>query len=369
MKRSASSSQTRRLPTRLSNRTVRPSSAATGGSKVRTKKGLRDTDPLDRLPDDARPQRREIQLDVRQFRHCAKIPAMMVIGTQFYPADPDGERRQVQSRASLLALGDVIPVNLQFVDETYEPAGFTTLPVLRQDSRAITGVTEGVRKPIVSEMFDALAGVATAERCRYFAYLNNDVVVTPAALDRVRQQDADGFAISRVDVNPATGAELGVQIFGLDMFVIDAAWWLRERRRFRPYIAGEMAWDDVYASIICAHGRGEIVNERPGILHDVHPTLWKGGPFAEHNGFLAALDAPYFSRWVQYATRLDQAIKAGRTVDRRQLAQETMGDARLSARAAVRHAASQLLARVRYARRRAAASRRRSPRRSGAAAS
>ena len=293
---------------------------------------------------------------------------MMVIGTRYYPAEGDSERRQARSRASLLALDGVIPVNLQFADETYRPEGFRTLPVLRQDSWTITGVADGARKPIVSEMFDALADVACAERRRYFAYLNADIVVTPAAIERVRQQDGDGFAISRVDVNPATGAELGVEIFGIDMFVVDTAWWLRERRRFRPYIAGEMAWDDVYASIICAHGRGEIVNERPGILHESHPTLWREGPFAEYNGFLAALDAPYFSRWVQYATRLDEALKAGRPIDRRALAQETMGNARLSARAAARHAASRLLARIRYARLRAAASRRRSPRRSGAAA-
>jgi hypothetical protein len=293
---------------------------------------------------------------------------MLVIGAQYYPAGGDSERRQAQSRASLLALGDVIPVNLEFVGGTYRPEGFRTLPVLRQDSRGITGATEGARKPIVSEMFDALAGVARAEACRYFAYLNSDIVVTPAALERVRQHDGDGFAISRLNVSPDSGTELGVEIFGIDMFVVDAAWWGRERRRFRPYIAGEMAWDDVYASMICAHGRGEIVNERPGILHESHPALWSEGPFAHHNGFLAALDAPYFSRWVQYATRLDQALKAGRTIDRRALARETMGSARLSVRAAARHMASQLFARVRYARLRAAASRRRSPRRSGAAA-
>ena len=292
---------------------------------------------------------------------------MIAIGTQFYPAEAGGERRQSRSRASLLKLDGVVPINLQFVDGTYRPDGFRTLPVLRQDSRTITGATGGARKPIVSEMFDALAGVARAEGCRYFIYLNNDIEVTPAALATVIGGDRDGYAFSRMDVDPSTGAELGVQIFGLDLFAVDAGWWTRERRRFRPYIAGEPCWDDVYAAMICAHGRGEIVNERPGIFHERHPTLWHDGPFAEHNGFLATLDAPYFSRWCHYAARIDESRKAGTPMDRRRLARETLDDARLSAGETVRHAARQLRARFRYARSklsRAVATPPQSPRRS-----
>jgi hypothetical protein len=228
----------------------------------------------------------------------------------------------------------------------------------------ITGAAGGARKPIVSEMFDALSGVARDEGCRYFAYLNADIEVTQAALDIVIAGNRDGYAFSRMDVEPATRAEIGVQIFGLDMFVVDAAWWTAERRRFRPYIAGEACWDDVYAWIVCGHGRGEIVNEQPGIFHERHPTLWSdAGPFAEHNGFLAALDSPYFSRWCHYAVRLDESRKAGTPLDSRQFANETLGHARLSALETARHAARQLLARIKHARR-AAASPRQSPRRS-----
>ena len=291
---------------------------------------------------------------------------MIAIGTRFYPAEAASERRQARARASLLALEGIVPVNLQFVDESYKPDGFRTLPVLRQDSRTVTGTAGGARKPLSSEMFDALADVARAEGCRYFAYLNADIEVTPAAIETVLNGDRDGYAFSRMDVDPSTGAELGVEIFGLDMFAVDTAWWTRERRRFRPYIVGEGCWDDVYAAMICAHGRGEIVNERPGIFHERHPALWHDGPFAEHNGFLATLDAPYFSRWCHYATRIDESQKAGTPMDRRRLASETLGDARLSAGQTVRHAARQLRARLfRYARLRGAASPRQSPRRSG----
>jgi hypothetical protein len=274
---------------------------------------------------------------------------MIAIGTRFYPAAADAETRQAGARAALLALDGVIPVNLQFVDEAFRPDGFRTLPVLRQDSRTLTRTAAGARKPIVSEMFDALAGVARAEGCRYFAYLNADIEVTEAALAPVLAGDFDACAFSRMDVDPATRAELGVQIFGLDMFAVDAAWWSRERRRFRPYIAGEGCWDNVYAAMICGHGRGTVINDRPGIYHERHPTLWKDSPFAEHNGFLAALDSPYFSRWVQYATRLERLRTAGTPVDGRRMASEMMGDARLSARDTAVHAARQLRARARHA--------------------
>ena len=276
---------------------------------------------------------------------------MIAIGTRFYPADTDAERRQGRARAALLALDDVLPVNLQFVDEDFRPDGFRTLPVLRQDSRTVTGAATGARKPLVSEMFDALASVARAEGCRYFAYLNADIEVTPAALRTILEMDCDGYAFSRTDVDRDTRAELGVELFGLDMFAIDAAWWAREGRRFRPYIAGEACWDNVYAALICAHGRGAIVNERPGIFHERHPTLWNRGSLADYNGFLAALDAPYFSRWCQYAAGLEGARKTGTAVDRRRLAHVTLDDARLSVGETIRHAARQVRARLRYARR------------------
>lgn len=273
---------------------------------------------------------------------------MIVIGTSFYPASADSERRQVRARAALLELKDVIPINLQFVDEDFEPEGFRTLPVLRQDSRLLTGAA-GIRKPVVSEMFDALADAARANGCRYFAYLNADIEIRPAALDVILSGDRDGYAFSRIDVDAATGAELGVQIFGLDMFAVDAAWWTRESRRFRPYIAGEPCWDNVYAALICAHGNGDIVNEHPGIYHESHPTLWNEGPFAQHNGFLAALDAPDFSRWVHYATKLDAMLKAETPIDRRGLVTAELADARLSAVESAVHVARQLRARVTYA--------------------
>ena len=291
---------------------------------------------------------------------------MIAIGSRFYPADAASERRQARARAALLRLEGVLPINLQFADEDFRPEGFRTLPVLRQDSRTITGAA-GPRKPIVSEMFGALAAAARSSGCRYFAYLNADIEVSAAAVDAILARGLDGYAFSRIDVDPATGAQADVQIYGLDMFAVDVAWWAREGRRFRPYIAGEACWDNVYAAVICGHGRGAVINEGAGIYHERHATMWNDGPFAEHNAFLATLDAPYFSRWVQYATRLEEMRKSGVPVDAARLVAETLADTRLSARETLVHAARQLRARFRYARlrkTRAAATPRQSPRRS-----
>ena len=273
---------------------------------------------------------------------------MIAIGSHFYPADGDAGHRQSRARAALLSLDHVIPVNLQFLDEDFQPEGFRTLRVLHRDARTITGAA-GLRKPIVSDMFDALADAARTAGGRYFAYMNNDIEVSQGAVDLIMSGNRDGYAFSRVDVDPATGTEVGVQIFGLDLFAIDTAWWERERRRFRPYIAGEACWDNVYASLVCAYGNGVVVNERPGIYHQRHPVMWHDGPFATYNGYLAGLDSPDFSRWVRYATRLDESIKAGTPVDRDRLAKELLSDGRLSAGEAAVHAVRKARARIRHA--------------------
>jgi hypothetical protein len=52
------------------------------------------------------------------------------------------------------------------------------------------------------------------------------------------------------------------------------------------------------------HGRGRILNRTALILHERHPTAWKASPFAAYTQWLSALDAPYFSRWYDYWSRL-----------------------------------------------------------------
>jgi hypothetical protein len=272
---------------------------------------------------------------------------MITIGTRYYPASADSERRQQRSRDSLAALPDVHRVNLQFSDETYRPEGFDTRPVLRQDSIALTRRGR-VRKPIVSEMFAALADAAAASGDRYFIYLNADIEVSPAALRRVAAGGRDAYAFCRIDLAPESRLPQGVLLIGIDMFAVSVDWWRGVQRRFRPYIAGESLWDNVYAAVACSHGHAEIVDDDSGIFHELHPASWADGPFAAYNGYLAALDAPYFSRWARYVA----GLQAGRTsgdLDRARLAREIFAPPVLQGREHLRHAGRSVRAWARYA--------------------
>jgi hypothetical protein len=275
---------------------------------------------------------------------------MVTIGTRFYPASDDSERRQARARAALAALPGVRRVNLQFADETFRPDGFETRAVLQLDSTRVTGGGR-VRKPIVSEMFDALADAAAERGDRYFAYLNADIEVTPEAVSRIADGGRDAYAFCRIDLAPGTRETRDVLLLGLDVFAADVTWWRRERRRFRPYIAGEALWDNVYAAVMASHGRAEIVDLEPGVYHEQHAASWGGGLFAEYNGCLAALDAPYFSRWAHYVAAL-QSARDGLVIDRDRLRQEIFGGPLLSGLDYPRHLARDVRARVRYAWRR-----------------
>jgi hypothetical protein len=238
----------------------------------------------------------------------------LAIGSQYYREDGDGAHRQRRSRDALVALPGTLPINLQFVDEPYDVAGFENCRVLRQDSRTMTG-RPGRRKPIVSEMFDALANLARSAGCSHFAYLNADIEVAAGALDLARHGNPDAVAFSRMDRDPVTGSDLAVEIRGLDLFVVSVTWWARERHRFRTYIAGEPLWDNVYAALACMHGNGRIISDRPGVYHERHATDARVTPFSRYNGFLAALDAPYFSRWAGYVAAIEPAAQSGAPID------------------------------------------------------
>src|SRR5205814_1189457 len=79
-------------------------------------------------------------------------------GTHVHPATGEAERRQQNGLQSLRSLRNVVPMNLQFHDrvDLRNADGLETHPVLRQDSRTVSG-RDGVRKPVVSEMFQRLA--------------------------------------------------------------------------------------------------------------------------------------------------------------------------------------------------------------------
>ncbi len=232
--------------------------------------------------------------------------AAVLFGTQLYGAPGEAGRRQARAAKSLLDTSPLRPVNLLFRDgmESCQADGFENVAILELDSNRVTG-RRGPRKPIVSEVFTRLAELARDRNVRYFGFTNADILFTPAVVDRVLHTDYPAFLIARTDVDARGTPSPEPLLYGTDVFVIDARWWLENRHGFRPYILGEGCWDNVYSAQLLCRAGGLLLNREPLVSHEMHAVAWRDSPFAEYNGYLAALDRMYFTRWVMYATRLE----------------------------------------------------------------
>ena len=213
--------------------------------------------------------------------------------------------REAPAQASLAALhasGTAACVNVVFRDEAGRASSaLEELSALRHDARLASGA-DGPRKPIVSEMLDALASEAARRGIPRIGLVNGDIVVSSAAVDYAVRTPRRALAVARTDIGGGDSASL--LRHGIDMFTFDAAFWRRERRRFRAYVLGEPVWDNVYAAVVACHG-GAIVNREGLILHTRHPSGASGSPYARYVQLLAARDSSYFSLWCQYVARVE----------------------------------------------------------------
>jgi hypothetical protein len=238
---------------------------------------------------------------------------VLLLGTSLSGKPGDTNRRERAAQASLAALvsSGVECVNLAFTDA--EPSGSLgpQRPVLTLDAPRVSGVA-GVRKPVITEMLDALAEDAAARGIPRIGLVNADIIVLPDAIERLASIDRPAVAISRTDVGG--GAVEAALLYGVDMFVFDVAFWRKERRRFRPYLLGEGGWDNVYASIVACHG-GTLLNRERLILHERHPAAFQGSPFERYVHLLAARDRSYFSVWCRYVARAEALRARGGSVD------------------------------------------------------
>jgi hypothetical protein len=233
----------------------------------------------------------------------ARVPPdtpRLLIGTHTFAAAGESARRQAAGVASLRALRDVEIVNVQFERNPHHADGLPTLPALRGTSNGITG-RRGPTKPIMSEMFDALATHAASRNLASFCFTNADIIFSQDAVDWMLSGPRDAFVLSRQDFDGRTGTPTTMEVAGTDVFAIATRWWAANRTRFRPYIAGEGGWDNVYTAVLLCHGDTVLENRRPLVRHEIHPP----GPmpsshFGEYVRMLCALDAGYFSLWCRY---------------------------------------------------------------------
>ena len=128
-------------------------------------------------------------------------PALLV-GTHTFTAGPDGMRRQAAGVASLTALRGVAVVNLQFESNPHHVAGVETLASLRSSSNSVTG-RSGVRKPLMSELFDVLGAEAAARGIDWFCFTNGDIIFSQEAVDWILAAPGDAAVLSREDFDPA----------------------------------------------------------------------------------------------------------------------------------------------------------------------
>lgn len=247
----------------------------------------------------------------------------LLLGTHVRGGSGDSARREAAAQASLAALsaaGLADCVDLTFPDEEGVSGAVPELCALRLEAARVTG-TPGPRKPVVSEMLDVLAGEAERRRVSRIALVNGDIVVTPEAIARVTNPAVPAFAVSRTDTG---GGEPDAQLlYGVDLFVFDVEFWRRERGRFRDYFLGDPVWDNVYASIAVCHG-GRLLNRERLILHERHPSQWRGSVYGPYLRLLAVRDSSYFSRWCDYVDVAGPLRARGGTADEELAAQRAI---------------------------------------------
>jgi len=158
----------------------------------------------------------------------------ILFGTNINQAQGDAARRQRRAAATLIDVSAAAPINLQFSDgaDLCEIDGFETQPILQLDSNRVTG-QRGPRKPIVSEMFTRLASRAIERGARYFGFSNGDILLTPTAVERVAATEHLAYVIARTDVDATGAPDPSPLLYGTDVFVIDASWWIAHQHRFR----------------------------------------------------------------------------------------------------------------------------------------
>src|SRR5687767_14094280 len=109
----------------------------------------------------------------------------MLLGMHIYQGDAATMSRLEGALAALPVLPGVEALNVQFrVQPWVTLPGIEMMPALEQDSITAAG-SGGRRKPLTRELFEVLARTAADRGHRYFAYINSDIVILPAALDQV----------------------------------------------------------------------------------------------------------------------------------------------------------------------------------------
>ena len=184
---------------------------------------------------------------------------------------------------------NIVPLNICYEDEVITPDQWNVLPELKQSANIKLKVV-GKRKPFVDDIFNLACSWAEQNGAGWFAYTNNDIIITAKLIKTVFKLISEGFEtiiVSRNEIDTYdkhSEAILGGLLYGgSDVFFINVNWWRRNKRRFHSYILGERAWDNAYTSIMMCHSKGRILYINGLCLHVRHHTDWLTGDYASYN--------------------------------------------------------------------------------------
>jgi hypothetical protein len=181
----------------------------------------------------------------------------------------------------------------------------------------------------------------------WIGYSNADIQILPKAWSLLQSlNDHEVMLVSRAECDGGQPAEM--MTYGVDTLFFRTAWWLAQRHRFRDYLIGEGCWDVVYTSLALRHGRGQLWNQEPLVLHERHAPTWHDSPFAVYNWHLATLDNPAFSRWCDYHQALLEARQQGASAEEETRLQILYFQRRLSCGAMLYHAGRCCRSKMRY---------------------
>jgi len=172
---------------------------------------------------------------------------------------------------SLLALKKKYPqnvdlYNLQFEDRTklgrVHP-DFTTLYVLKESNQDyVQGSTRTI--PMMKEIFNRLSELDY----EYFAFTNDDIIVSDRYIKFFLETDYDTWPASRLAIEPITTLTDTIsgdhyQVAGFDTFIIKKTWWGKNHSVFPNYILGHPCWDVHYATLCLRYGNSKFCNDWP----------------------------------------------------------------------------------------------------------
>lgn len=229
-----------------------------------------------------------------------------LVGTHIYPAKGHDHQR-LRSAFDTWRNLDVPLINLAFADapSRNEP-NFEEITCLTRDSNTATGC-EGIRKPLLNDLFDGLYEAAKAKNCSYFVFSNADIQLTRNFYELVSTSELDSIIFTRLDYNESpqsTDAKLFMR--GQDTYAVRTQWWAKNRQHFRSYIIGESLWDNVYTSKFARLGRSSLSYSKDMCHHQRHDQKWNpGSSFGRYNEILRLRhDYLDYNMWSLYAKKL-----------------------------------------------------------------